>query len=95
MFGVRPYVAAASSLRRVLARPSAASPSPRLFATAPQPPKFAWEAGLTDTFATKMASKAVQGVFSKQLDALAADGFEHDPFNVYQVRDVRLAMGCV
>ena len=80
MFGVRAYFASASSLRRVLARQR------RPFASAPQPPKFAWEAGLTDTFSTKMASKAVQSVFSKQLDALAADGFEHDPFNVYQVR---------
>ena len=83
MFGVRALLAASPSLRRVLVSQSAAN---RLFATASQTPKFSWEAGLTDNFSTKLASKAAQGVFSKQLDALAADGFEHDPFNVHQVR---------
>jgi hypothetical protein len=83
MFGVRAFFAASPSLRRVVASASAAN---RLFATAPQTPKYSWEAGLTDNFSTKLASKAAQGVFSKQLDALAADGFEHDPFNVHQVR---------
>jgi hypothetical protein len=91
MFGVRAFVAASPSLLRLVASPSTAR---RLFATAPQNPKFSWESGLTDNFSTKLAAKAAQGVFSKQLDALAADGFEHDPFNVHQVRGVRGRVRC-
>ncbi len=83
MFGVRAFVAASPSLLRAIALPSVAR---RSFATASENPKFSWEAGLTDNFSTKLVSKVAQGVFSKQLDALAADGFEHDPFNVHQVR---------
>ncbi len=82
MFGVRAFVAASFNLQRTFASSVA---SRRLFASSAQNPKFSWEAGLTDTFSTKLATKAAQSVFSKQLDALAADGFEHDPFNVYQV----------
>jgi hypothetical protein len=89
MFGLRALSAASPSLRRVLVSQSAAN---RLFSTASQTPKFSWEAGLTDNFSTKLASKAAQGVFSKQLDALAADGFEHDPFNVHQVRGAPLLL---
>ena len=89
MFGVRALVAASPSLRRAIASTLARR---RSFATAPQNPKFSWEAGLTDNFSTKLAAKAAQSVFSKQLDALAADGCEHDPFNVYQVRRAALQL---
>jgi hypothetical protein len=91
MFGVRAFVAASPRLLRLVA--SSSHPR-RLFATAPHNPKFSWESGLTDNFSTKLAAKAAQGVFSKQLDALAADGFEHDPFNVHQVRGERGRVSC-
>ena len=92
MFGVRAFAAASFSLRYSFASSLA---SRRSFASTPQSPKFSWEAGLTDNFSTKLASKAAQSVFSKQLDALAADGFEHDPFNVYQVRGASVCVASI